>query len=106
MTSESLKDLLRRGGRLTELADRAERMVSLADQIREALPQPERNHVSAVSVAANGQLNVTTHSAAWAARLRYLADDLLVAARRHGIAATRCRVRVAPDGAGTRPRSS
>jgi hypothetical protein len=100
MSSESLKDLLQGGGRLKSLAQRAERMVSLTDQLREALPDPEKHHLVAASVSAANQLNVTADSAAWAARLRYLADDLLVAARHHGIAATRCRIRVAPQGAG------
>lgn len=97
MSGGSLKDLLQRSGQLKSLAQRAERMAGLTERLREALPEPEKQHLVAASVSADtNQLNVTADSAAWAARLRYVADDLLVAARKHGIAATRCRIRVAP----------
>ena len=81
------------------LARRAEAAVSLAEQVRAALPEPLRPHV----IAANRrekELVVIVDSAAWAARVRYATRRLQTAlAQTPDAAFDKLRVRVgAPIG--------
>lgn len=63
-------------GKLAELTRETQRRRELADEIRKKLPAAEAEHVVAASLAPTGELTLVVDSAAWAARLRYRAEDL------------------------------
>jgi hypothetical protein len=61
------------------LARRAEAAVSLAEQVRRALPEALRPHVIAANRRDTAELVVIVDSAAWAARVRYATRELQAA---------------------------
>ncbi len=64
------------GSLFANLERRARETLDLADRVRTVLPEPEKYHVLSASYRED-TLIVTTDSAAWASRLRYLHDELL-----------------------------
>ena len=98
MTTRKLDDILQSGSDLAALATRARQMQSLCDAVRGALPAPLAAAIIATSCHEEDRtLVVIAASPAFAARLRFHSDDLLSAARAHGVHAARCRVRVSPQ---------
>lgn len=97
MTSKDLKSLLTGGNSaLKTLATRAAAMRTLHERVSETLPAAQRDHVHDIAVNAQNVLVVITDSAAWAGKLRFHSDALLEAARRHGVPATHCQIKVRP----------
>lgn len=79
-----LGDLLSRDDRaLGRVLRRARAIESLTERVRAALPDPAAAHVVSVSPAET-RLVVTVDGAAWAARLRFLHEDILRAAGEDG----------------------
>lgn len=98
MTTRRLDDLLTHGSDgLADLASKARKMVDLGDAVRATLPESLQAHMHAATCADGQTLVVVTDSSAIGARLRFHTDDLLSAARRHGVPAARCRIRVTPQ---------
>jgi hypothetical protein len=58
------------GGTLANLELRARQVIGLTDKVRQALPDPERQHVLA-AVYHEDALVITTDSAAWTAQIRF-----------------------------------
>jgi hypothetical protein len=56
---------------------------------------PQMSAIVAANLRENGDLVVIAISSAWASRLRYETDALLAAARKSGVSAQSCRIRVA-----------
>ena len=83
----SLAELLKTGN-LADLAAEARRREGLTERIRGLLPSDEAAHLVAVHTIDTGELVLTMDSSAWAARVRYRAEDL---------GAERLRVRVLPQ---------
>ena len=69
----------------------AERRRTLTEQVRASLPETDAAHVVGVRRQADGRLVITADSGAWAARIRFIADDA-------GLGDVQ--VRVAPPGNG------
>lgn len=71
---KSLADLLHNGdlGRLRQEADRRR---SMTEEIRARLPTAVAAHLSGAHRDEAGKLVLTADSAAWAARMRYIADE-------------------------------
>ena len=70
----SLGDLLLAGD-LGRLRAEAERRRTLTREIRNLLPRTVARHVVGAHRDAQGRLVIAADSAAWAARLRFVADD-------------------------------
>ena len=71
-----LKDLLSRGaGGLGRVLARASELEALTARVTAALPAAEAEHVVAVSAGEHG-LVLTVDSAAWAARLRFMENEV------------------------------
>jgi predicted nucleic acid-binding Zn ribbon protein len=70
----SLADLLQ-SGNLQSLRAEAQRRRTLTEQVRSRLPAADAAHVIGAHREADGRLVVTADSSAWAARLRFIADD-------------------------------
>ena len=101
MTTKPLKSLLESASSpLSRLAERASAMLSLRDTVIAGIDDDAAGHIRDVNLTEDNVLVVIVNSAAWAARLRFHSDAMLTAARRHGIQATRCQVRVRPAQAG------
>ena len=58
------------GPKIAALEARATAALSLVGRVRDALPQPEKNHLLSASYR-DDTLVLTTDSAAWGTRLRY-----------------------------------
>jgi hypothetical protein len=93
----AVSDLLAKGqGLLERLRTGAEASNRTLESVRRALPPPLAEQVWGASVE-DGVLSVAVATAAFAARIRYLQDDLCAAvARDSGTAIARCSVRVRP----------
>ena len=75
--SDRLKPLTEGLGPLfASLERRAQATIDLAARIREALPEPEKDHVISATYRAE-TLVVLADSAAWATHIRYKQKDLL-----------------------------
>jgi hypothetical protein len=74
-TPKSLADLLS-GGALGNLGAEARRRRDLTEQIRAALPPDAADHLLSASPGSGSELVLTMDSAVWAARVRYLAEQL------------------------------
>jgi len=85
---KSLKEVLA-GGRLAALGDEARRRRGLTEEIRALLPPDSAAHLVTASRDTSDTLVLTMDASVWAARVRFLADQLGVA---------RVKVRVAPIG--------
>ena len=97
MSAEKLKNLLKinDNGDLGCVVQRAREMGALTETLSNAVSDTDRGAIVAANVRDNGELVVICASPAWAARLRYESDVLLEAARKAGVEASVCRVRVA-----------
>ena len=62
-------------GRVADLEARALQAFKLTDVVRSALPEPEKNHVLSASYREE-MLVISTDSAMWTARIRYLEEAL------------------------------
>ncbi len=100
MPLKSLENLLSSGekGSLGDLVRRAEDMGVLASRLQDALGGDEGASIRAANVRDDGTLVVLVSSSAWAARLRFETDTLLEAARKAGVRAEACKIRVSQDG--------
>lgn len=67
--------LMNRVGALAKLQRRATEVLTLTAKVKQALNEPERNHVIA-AVYHEDTLVITTDSAAWTAQIRFAIDDL------------------------------
>jgi hypothetical protein len=83
----SLFELLETGA-LADLATEARRRQGLTARIRALLPADEAAHLVVASLTESGELLLMMDSSAWAARVRYRADEL---------GTERLRVRVLPQ---------
>ena len=72
-------------------------MGDLTDALSAALPGDAGASIVATSIRDNGELVILCRSSAWASRLRFDADTLLAAARKFGVEASTCSVRVARE---------
>lgn len=100
MAAKSLENLLNpsKDGDLADIVRRARDMDELAATLARALSPEEGASIIAANVRDDGELVVLCRSPGWASRLRFASDDMLAAARSHGIDVTSCSVRVAhPD---------
>ena len=96
MPTNKLKNLLSscNTGDLGDVINRARQMGELTEILSRALPESDRGAIVAANVRDGGELVVICASSAWASRLRYETEKLLVAAKDAGITAHTCRVRV------------
>ena len=62
-------------GRVADLETRALQSFKLTDVVRAALPEPEKNHVLSASYRED-ELVISTDSAMWTARIRYLEESI------------------------------
>jgi len=99
MTISKLKNLLNpiNDGDLGDLINRARRMGELTDVLSNALPESDRSAIVAANVREDGELVVICASSAWASRLRYETEVLLAAAKKAGVTAHTCRIRVSQN---------
>lgn len=83
-----LADLLNRG-ELRFLTDEARRREALTARVRALLPAEEAAHLVSAGATGDNELTLVMDSPAWAARVRYRAEEL---------GAERVKVRVLPAG--------
>ncbi len=79
---------------LGDIVRRARDMGDLAATLQRSLPQDEAASIRSANIRDNGELVVFAASPAWAARLRFEADQLMAAARSTGAEVNACTVRV------------
>ena len=96
MSADKLENLLNPSntGDLGDIVKRARAMGELVEILGAALPDRDRTAIVAANIRDDGELVVICESSAWASRLRYETETLLKAARKAGISAHTCRVRV------------
>lgn len=85
---KSLEELLA-SGRLAALGNEARRRRQTTEEIRALLPEDAAAHLVSATRLDDGGLLLTMDASAWAARVRYLADEL---------GAARIKVKVSPIG--------
>lgn len=85
------------GGALEELVQRAEGLDRLMSGLKKVLDPSLASHLKGVNLRPDGQLVLVAESPAWAARLRFEADKLMVAAQDGGAKVSSCKVIVAKD---------
>jgi len=76
---------------------RARAATELVCALRNGIPDEAAASIVSANRREDGELVVLVASSAWAARLRFLTDELLAAAREAGVDATSCHVRVSRD---------
>lgn len=97
MTAKDLKSLLSgKSSALTSLVKRAAAMQSLHSCATDHLPEPLRPHVVDVLLNEQNVLVILADNPTWAARMRFHSPDVLAAARKNGVPATQCQVKVRP----------
>ena len=82
------------GDRLDELVQRAKNMGDLAQILRSSLPEDAAPHLLAANMRDECELVLICSSSPWAARMRFESETVLKAARKAGIDAKTCRVKV------------
>jgi hypothetical protein len=82
------------GDRLDKLVQHSRNMGNLAQILRNALPPDVAPHLLAANLREPGELVLICSSSPWAARLRFESEVLLNAARRAGVQADGCSVKV------------
>lgn len=98
MNEKKLGHLLSRpDSPLAGIVERARAMETLTASVRAALPREAREHLVSAARREDGTLVLVTGSSAWAARLRFSAEEALAAARRYGVSADSVSVLVRPE---------
>ncbi|WP_405227723.1 DciA family protein [Lentisalinibacter sediminis] len=98
MNEKKLGNLLSRpDSPLAGIVERARAMETLTAAVRAALSEDARAHLVSAARRDDGTLVLVTESSAWAARLRFAADEALAAARRYGVTAESVSVLVRPE---------
>ena len=82
------------GDKLDRLVEHSQNMGNLAQLLRASLPPDVAGHLLAANLKEPGELVLICSSSSWAARLRYESEKLLKAARKTGIQADRCSIKV------------
>jgi hypothetical protein len=82
------------GDRLNKLVEHSQNMGNLAQLLRSSLPDDVAAHLLAANLRDPGELVLICSSSSWAARLRYESEALMKAARKAGIEASRCSIKV------------
>jgi hypothetical protein len=82
------------GDKLDRLVEHSQNMGNLAQLLRDSLPTDVAGHLLAANLKEPGELVLICSSSSWAARLRYESEQLLKAARKSGIKADRCSIKV------------
>ena len=82
------------GDKLDRLVEHSQNMGNLAQFLRASLPTDVAGHLLAANLKEPGELVLICSSSSWAARLRYESEQLLKAARKAGIKADRCSIKV------------
>lgn len=83
-----------KGDKLERLVEHSQNMGNLAQLLKASLPSDVAGHLLAANLKEPGELVLICSSSPWAARLRYESEKLLKAARKAGINADRCSIRV------------
>ncbi|NIA27160.1 MAG: DUF721 domain-containing protein [Desulfobulbaceae bacterium] len=96
MPIKSLENLLNlnENGGLGDIIRHARDMGELVALLQASLPKEEAESVVAANIRDDGELVVLASSPAWAAKLRFEAESLMIAARQTGAEVTACSVRV------------
>lgn len=96
MANNELKNLLNPsdGGDLGKIVRRARQMGELTHALSKALPDEYAGAIVAANLREDGDLVVIAATSAWASRLRYETEALLLAARGAGLNPSACQVRV------------
>ncbi|MEX2124537.1 MAG: DciA family protein [Woeseia sp.] len=96
MTIVRLDQLLQSGSgdRLNKLVERARNMGDLTQILRSALPADAAPHLLAANLRDQRELVLICSSSSWAARLRFESEAVLKAARKAGLDAESCSVKV------------
>lgn len=96
MSEKSLDKLLNSNndGGLGDIIRHARDMGDLVQMLQKALPADQGQAIAAANIRVDGELVILAASSAWAARLRYETEALMVAARESGKTVNRCTVRV------------
>jgi hypothetical protein len=99
MSVKSLQDLLNlnENGGLGDIIQHARDMGELVALLQASLAKEEAQSVVAANIRDDGELVVLASSPAWAAKLRFEAESLMIAARQTGAEVTSCTVRVNRD---------
>ena len=97
MTIKRLENLLNPNddGDLADIIRHARDMGKLVQILQKSLPAEEAGSIVAANIRDPGELVVLASSSAWASRLRFETDTLIAAARKSGVEAYTCTVRVA-----------
>lgn len=86
------------GGLLADLERRAQETLDLTTRVRQALDGAEKDHVVSATYR-DGDLIITTDSAAWGSRIRYMQEGIAEKLRAQGETQfTKVRVRVGRTG--------
>lgn len=96
MSIKSLENLLNPNddGGLGEIIRHAQDMGELLQCLQQQLPDEVAANILSANVRDDGELVVLASSPAWAAKLRFDADELMRAARQSGADVRSCKVRV------------
>jgi len=96
MSVKSLENLLNlnENGGLGDIIRHARDMGELVALLQASLAKEEAQSVVAANIRDDGELVVLASSPAWAAKLRFEAESLMIAARQTGAEVTACTVRV------------
>ena len=96
---ESLDKLLKTlgQGRLGKIVRRAQDMDDLAHRMRTNIDPTLAAQILSVSTDQDDELVIVCSSQAWASRLRFVEADLIDAAQKAGVSASRCRIKVRPQ---------
>lgn len=95
-------DLLRHSDVCRTLFERRQKELGMLAGVRSCLPAAAHAHCLDVAFG-DGELIIVLDSAAWATRVRFLAEDILGVTRGQGVRTVRVRVRPAGEG-GSGPR--
>jgi hypothetical protein len=96
MSVKSLENLLNlnENGGLGDIIRHARDMGELVALLQASLAKEEAQSIVAANIRDDGELVVLASSPAWAAKLRFEAESLMIAARQTGAEVTACTVRV------------
>lgn len=81
-------------GTLGDIIRHAQDMGELVRVLQCSLPEESASSIRAANIRDDGELVVLASTSAWAAKLRFEADQLMAAARATGAAVKSCTIRV------------